>query len=307
MKTIKAVVGVLRNKNQEILIAQRKQSQFMGGFWELPGGKQEMEESPEQALIRELKEELDIQVEHLSIQQTMTHHYQDRIVELDTYNIDHYQKTPQGAEGQKIAWVKITDLNNYKLLPTVKPIINSITLPDKYWITPSSDHSSKAWMDKLEQKLIQGIKLIQLRSKITLDSTIIDKVRDKCQQYNVTLLLNTPAKDFNQTHGDGWHITTNEMLILSTRPCANDKLLGASTHNLAEALKAQAMGADFIVISPVQATQTHPNTVPLGWDNAIDVVNKLNIPVYFLGGMGIQDLDKARKLGAQGIAGVSAF
>jgi len=62
-----------------------------------------------------------------------------------------------------------------------------------------------------------------------------------------------------------------------------------------------------VVISPVQATQTHPDTIPIGWDTAQEVVNKLNIPVYFLGGMTLNDLDKALKLGAQGIAGVSAF
>ena len=61
------------------------------------------------------------------------------------------------------------------------------------------------------------------------------------------------------------------------------------------------------MISPVQATQTHPDTVPLGWNAAIEVVNKLNIPVYFLGGMGLKDLDRTLKIGAQGIAGVSAF
>ncbi|TEU21384.1 MAG: hypothetical protein E3I13_03315, partial [Gammaproteobacteria bacterium] len=73
------------------------------------------------------------------------------------------------------------------------------------------------------------------------------------------------------------------------------------------ALKAQAIGVDFVVISPVQATQTHPDTVPIGWGAAQEVVNRLNIPVYFLGGMGLEDLDKALEVGAQGIAGVSAF
>ncbi len=97
------------------------------------------------------------------------------------------------------------------------------------------------------------------------------------------------------------------MLVLTKRPCADNKLLGASTHDLNEALKAQKLGADFVVISPVQATQTHPETIPLGWDSAKEVVDKLNIPVYFLGGMGLKDLEKTLKLGAQGIAGVSAF
>ncbi len=97
------------------------------------------------------------------------------------------------------------------------------------------------------------------------------------------------------------------MQKLDKRPCADSKLLGVSTHNLEEALKAQEIGADFIVISPVQATQTHPETMPIGWNMAQDVVDKINIPVYFLGGMTLKDLDKTLKIGAQGIAGVSAF
>ncbi len=119
--------------------------------------------------------------------------------------------------------------------------------------------------------------------------------------------INIPNKTFEEPYCDGWHLTTSEMLNLKTRPCADDKLLGTSTHNLTEAVKAQALGADFVVISPVQATQTHPDTTPIGWEVAQEVVDKLNIPVYFLGGMSLNDLDKTLKLGAQGIAGVSAF
>ncbi|CAC9436417.1 Thiazole tautomerase TenI-like domain [uncultured Gammaproteobacteria bacterium] len=307
MKTIKAVVGVLRNKNQEILIAQRQKTQFMGGFWELPGGKIENNESPEQAISRELKEELGIQVTHLNLHQTMAHQYNDRAVELSIYNIEQYQNTPSGVEGQAISWVKIDALNNYKLLPTMKAFINSITLPNKYWITPSSNHQSDEWMEKFNQKLASDITLIQLRSKVALDSVFIAELYNQCRQRNIKLLLNTVNKSFNETYCDGWHLTTYEMLTLNKRPCTEDKLLGVSTHDLDEALKAQQIGVDFVVISPVQATQTHPNTTPLGWDSAIDVADKLNIPVYFLGGMGAKDLAKTLELGAQGIAGVSAF
>ncbi|BBB23418.1 7,8-dihydro-8-oxoguanine triphosphatase [Isorropodon fossajaponicum endosymbiont JTNG4] len=307
MKTIKAVVGVLRNKNQEILIARRKKEQFMGGFWELPGGKIEAGESKEQAIIRELKEELDIQVNQLTLHQTMMHKYEDRTVQLSIYNINEYQNTPLGIEGQAISWVDVNELNNYKLLPTMKAFISSITLPNKYWITPSSNHQSDEWMAKFNQKLTQDTTLLQLRSKIELDHSFIAELHNKCKQNNIKLLLNTVNKTFDENYCDGWHITTAEMLKLSKRPCADNKLLGVSTHNLVEALKAQEMGADFVVISPVQATKTHPNTLPLGWNSAKKVVDKLNISVYFLGGMALKDLEKTRQLGAQGIAGVSAF
>ena len=307
MKTIKAVVGVLHNKDQQILIAKRQDHQFMGGFWELPGGKIEHGESPEVAISRELNEELGTIVGKLSLHQTMVYQYTDRIVELSIYNIDNYLNTPKGVEGQEIAWVSVENLNSYKLLPTMKSFINSITLPKQYWITPSSNHQSDEWIRKFDEKIKQGISLIQLRSKTKLDITFIEELHNKCKHNNINLLLNTVDKSFHEAYCDGWHITTGEMFDLKSRPCANNKLLGASTHDLTEALKAQDLGADFIVISPVQATQTHPDTVPIGWDAAKEVVDKLNIPVYFLGGMTLNDLDKTLKLGAQGIAGVSAF
>ena len=307
MKIIKAVVGVLRNESGKLLIAKRQNHQFMAGFWELPGGKIEGGETTEETIIRELNEELGIKVNALSLHQTMQHTYTDRLVELCIYNVDQYQNTPLGIEGQQIAWVSIQELHNYQLLPTMKAFIDSITLPNKYWITPSSDHQGEAWMKKFDKKMTQDISLIQLRSKTTLDNHFIAELHNKCQQHNIKLLINTIDKSFNEPYCDGWHMTTNEMLNLKSRPCADDKILGASTHNLNEALKAQAIGADFVVISPVQATQTHPDTIPIGWDAAAEVVEHLNIPVYFLGGMGPGDLDKTTKLGAQGIAGVSAF
>ena len=162
-------------------------------------------------------------------------------------------------------------------------------------------------MAKFNNKMTQDIELIQLRSKTTLDNVFISELHEECKHNNVKLLLNTVDKSFNESYCDGWHLTTGEMLTLNKRPCDENKLLGASTHNLKEALQAQELGADFVVISPVQATQTHPDTTPIGWETAEEVVKKLNIPVYFLGGMTINDLNKTLKLGAQGIAGVSAF
>lgn len=307
MKIIRVALGVLYNQVGEILITKRQDHQFMGGFWELPGGKIKTNESAEVAITRELKEELGIEIDALSLHQTMVYDYADRTVSLRIYTIGQFKNTPFGQEGQKIAWAAVKDLCNYQLLPTMKGFISSITLPNQYWITPPLNQQNVRWVDKFEQKLAQGIRLIQLRSKIKLDNLFIQELSNKCQQNNVKLLLNTSNKTFNEAHGDGWHITTNELLKLAARPCTQNKLLGVSTHNLEQALKAQAIGADFVVISPICATPTHPDTVPLGWAAGKQVVDTLNIPVYFLGGMGLNNLDKALRFGAQGIAGVSAF
>jgi 8-oxo-dGTP diphosphatase len=70
-------------------------------------------------------------------------------------------------------------------------------------------------MDKFDQKLTSGISLIQLRSKTILNTTFIAELYNKCKHNSVKLLLNTANKTFNEPSGDGWHLTTNEMLQLN--------------------------------------------------------------------------------------------
>ena len=96
----------------------------------------------------------------------------------------------------------------------MKAFIDSITLPTKYWITPSSNHQSDEWIRKFDEKIKQDISLIQLRSKTKLNDHFIKELYNKCQQHNVKLLLNTIDKTFNEEYCDGWHITTGEMLKL---------------------------------------------------------------------------------------------
>ena len=307
MQTIEAVVGVLHNKKKQILIAKRSNTQFMSGFWELPGGKVEKQESSQNAIIRELFEELKIAVLNFSIYQKLTQQYSDRRVNLTIYNIKNYSGTPTGAEGQLIKWVDISQLYNYKLLPTMHDFIKSLTLPQIYWITPSTNHYSKLWMDKFLQKLNKKLIIIQFRSKTAIDNEFIKKLYKKCKQNQKKLLINTIDKTFTEKYCDGWHITTKELMLLKKRPCDKNKLLGASTHNLAQAIKAQNIGVDFITISPIKTTKTHPLTTPLGWRQAAYIIDNINTPAYLLGGMRDHDLKKTLALRAQGIAGVSGL
>jgi|ETNmetMinimDraft_8_1059916.scaffolds.fasta_scaffold04641_4 8-oxo-dGTP diphosphatase len=307
MKTIKAVVGLLKNNTGKFLISKRRSGKFKSDYWEIPGGKIDPNETPKEAIKRELKEELGINVKRLRFVRSFTHKYPDRIVDLSYFIIGNYEGEPFGAEGQNIEWVDNKDLVKYKLLPSVREIISSLSLPSKYWITPSEGHYTKDWMMQFEQKLAQGVSLIQLRAKISLDEVFIRKIFMKCQESKTKLLLNTTNKTYKEPYSDGWHMTTAEMLSFQSRPCPYEKIIGASTHNLYEAVRASELNLDFIVISPIKPTQTHPKTKPLGWDVAREVVDNITTPVYLLGGMSDLDLDKALTLGAQGIAGVSSF
>ncbi|MNW05021.1 hypothetical protein D3C71_2012060 [compost metagenome] len=67
------------------------------------------------------------------------------------------------------------------------------------------------------------------------------------------------------------------------------------------------MGVDFVTLSPVQATQTHPEAQPLGWDEAQRLIAGFNQPVFLLGGVGPAERARAWEVGAQGVAGIRAF
>jgi len=302
-KIVKAVVGILRNANGEILIAERRQDQFMGGFWELPGGKIEEGESNEESLARELKEELGVEISTPNLMHTMCHQYPEKTVKLWIYTIDHFDGEAKGAEGQNIVWCPTQRLNDFNLLPTMKAIIHKICLPESYWITPENE-SEEVLLEQLHTHINNGSKLIQLRAKTPLNSSFIERFYQICQNANVKLILNTINKTFNEPC-DGWHLTTKELLSFDGRPCANDKLLGTSTHNLTEIKHAEVVDVDYLSIAPVESTNSHPNRASLGWDKAKELVESSNLPVYLLGGMNLKHLQRAHSIIAQGVAGIS--
>ena len=83
--------------------------------------------------------------------------------------------------------------------------------------------------------------------------------------------------------------------------------MAASCHSAQELALAAQMGVDFVTLSPLQATQTHPDAAALGWELAGELLRSFNRPVYLLGGVGPQHLEQAWRAGAQGVAGIRAF
>jgi 8-oxo-dGTP diphosphatase len=109
------VAGVLFNEKGQMLLTERAVGKKMAGIWELPGGKIEAGETPEQALIRELKEELDIEVkpENLETFTFISYPYETFHLVMPFYICRIWEGTPRGAEGQKLAWVGYNDLSQY--------------------------------------------------------------------------------------------------------------------------------------------------------------------------------------------------
>ena len=109
-----------------ILISQRPQQKSMGGLWEFPGGKIETSETPENALIRELKEELDIDVSEscLAPLTFASHCYDNFHLVMFLYVCRVWNGVPIPKEKQKIKWVAPSKLNEYPMPPADKPLIS---------------------------------------------------------------------------------------------------------------------------------------------------------------------------------------
>jgi 8-oxo-dGTP diphosphatase len=91
------------------------------------------------------------------------------------------------------------------------------------------------------------------------------------------------------------------------RPLDKAKWLGASCHNLREVEHAITLGIDYLFLSPVLQTQSHPGLKNIGWREFTVIARQIDVPTYALGGMQCAHLTQAQLAGAKGIAGISAF
>ena len=109
---IHVVAAVIHhNKDSDlILISKRPQHVHQGGLWEFPGGKVDASETPHQALQRELKEELDIEITHAQPLMQLHHDYTDKHIFLDVWTVLAFEGQGVGMEGQECRWVSLQDL-----------------------------------------------------------------------------------------------------------------------------------------------------------------------------------------------------
>jgi 8-oxo-dGTP diphosphatase len=131
MPTIHVAAAVLFDRHGRVLIAERPPGKHLAGCWEFPGGKMEPGETRTEALARELKEELGVEIEHPRPLLRLRHAYPYGDVLLDVWVIRRYRGEPQGLDGQALRWCNRTELANAELLPADRPIIAALRLPER--------------------------------------------------------------------------------------------------------------------------------------------------------------------------------
>ncbi len=306
---VHVAVAVVVNERNEVLLALRPEDKHQGGLWEFPGGKVEAGEGVVQALERELLEEVGIGVKQARPLIQIRHHYGDKSVWLDVWRVERFDGEAHGREGQAVEWVAPERLHERRFPAANRAIVTAVQLPDRYLITPEPDDLD-LFMQQLERSLVAGVRLVQLRARslpAEAYAGLAQRVLARCRHHGARLLLNAEPLLAERLGADGVHLNSSRLMALSERPLASPRLVAASCHNAGELARAQAIGADFALISPVAATATHPGATPLGWSRVGALLESVALPVFALGGVGPGDLATAHRHGAQGVAAIRSL
>ncbi len=123
---IRVVAAALFDADGQVLIADRPAGKPLAGRWEFPGGKVALGETDEEALQRELREELGVEVLAARRSVTLSHGYADRIVELSMWVVERYRGEPRALDGQRLKWVPVGQLPHEDLLEADRPFIEAL-------------------------------------------------------------------------------------------------------------------------------------------------------------------------------------
>lgn len=310
---IDVAAGILAGENGRVLLMQRLPGKHLAGLWEFPGGKVEQGETIEQALARELDEELGIEVRACASLISLPWHYPGKSVRLHALRVTAWAGEPRAREGNPLRWVRAGEMDAAQMPPADAPIVTALRLPARYVITAKAGSGTFfAARDGLGQagpKNVPGPVLIQLR----IPGASREAIRQVATQWldaepalRERLLLNHDV-DLAHELGVGVHLRAAQLRELRERPLPMTSWVGASCHDAEQLESAAQLGADFATLSPVRATASHPDAKPLGWPRFAQLVADARLPVYALGGVQPADLERAQAAGAQGVAGIRAF
>ncbi|MXN73779.1 thiamine phosphate synthase [Burkholderia sp. 4701] len=189
-------------------------------------------------------------------------------------------------------------------------------LPRCCVITPepasASDADCRAFLDRLSAVLARGETLVQLRVK-SFDAAAFARLAAdalaRCDAAGAQLMLNgrIDAAGVTALAGAGWHLDGAALHAAAQRPLPAGRRVSAACHTLDDLQHAARIGVDFVTLSPVLPTLSHPGAPALGWTTFGAWAAQVALPVYALGGMTHAQFADARRHGAHGIAGIRGF
>ncbi len=300
-KIVHVAAAVITRPDGAFLLGQRAAETFYPGYWEFPGGKVEPGESPREALVRELHEELGIVVEEAHPWLTREHVYEHAHVSLHFFEVSRWQGEPTPEVHSALVWQQASSLEVGPMLPANGPILKALSLPRVMAISCAGLLGVEAQLAALDQALGKGLRLLQVREPTLtapVRSAFLRDAQARCAAAGAICLTN--AANPGDQPGGNLHLPARLLLQLKSRPAAD--WVGASCHNRNELEHAAALGLDYALLGHVLPTPSHPEQPALGWEGFAELIQGLPLPVFALGGLRPDDMATARAHGAHGIA-----
>lgn len=303
-KKVEVAAGVILREDGRFLLGQRGGDTVYSGYWEFPGGKLEAGETPQEALQRELREELGIEVRHLRPWITREHIYEHAHVRLHFHEVSSWEGEFRSHVHSALTWAAEGEVPG-PMLPANGPVMKALRLPRAMGITHAWQIGVDAQLAALDAALTDGLKLVQIREKEpSPDGSVrfMEQVIVRAHATGAVAIFNGAPEQALALGADGVHLTSAQLAGLDARPAL--EWAGASCHNRAELEKAAALGLDYALLGPVCSTRTHPEAQEIGWEAFARTVSGLPLPVFALGGLSLGDMETARDAGAHGIAAI---
>lgn len=299
----RVAAAVILRADGQVLLAQRPAGKAYAGYWEFPGGKLEAGETPHDALVRELHEELGLAVRRAAPWFVQRYVYPHANVELHFFRVYAWDGEPVGHDGQAFRWQVPGVYDVSPLLPANTRVLAALELPQTYGITCAEDLGEAEFLRRAERSFECGLKLAVVREKtwpLSRRDAFARNLLPLANEHGVTLLLNGSADDAIRLGLCGVHWTADALAAARERPTG--LLTGASCHARVELEHAADLGLDFAALGPIRATPTHPGAMPIGFAGFRSLAAEARLPVFALGGLRADDVNEAVASGAHGVA-----
>ena len=180
-----------------------------------------------------------------------------------------------------------------------------------YFITDSSNYSEEEFLHRVEQALMGGVTLLQLREKDKTTREYIDlanKVHTLTKKYNVPLIIDDRVDVALAIDAEGVHVGQSDMPVSMARELmGNNKIVGATTKTVEQAVEAYAQGADYLGVGAIYPTTTKVKTVITSTETLSNICSAVPIPVNAIGGLNKDNIDILKSIPIAGICVVSAI
>ncbi len=300
------MAGLMIDGDGRVLLAERPPGKHLAGFWEFPGGKLEIGELPLEALARELREELGLELQSAQPLIRVPWTYDDRRLVLDAWRVDGWLGTPQSREGQALQWCDPMTIDPESMTPADRPILQALRLPATYAVTPADVvfHQREVWLERIRVAFASGLSLLQLHLPLWPVEAVREFARDllpAAHSHDVKLILDSDIEGARLL-GIGVQLSSEQCMRLLERPLPWRQLIGVSCHDASQLAAATRIRADFATLPLVIRQVTGLGfDAPQAWSAFQSAAEGASLPVYAAGGLSPLDTKQAKRNSAQGI------